>query len=750
MKNHKRRTTAALVLTIGAGLSFGALAAGEANTTQIAQAEATDINAAIVSYRQAQADLDAAIAAGGDSTEAQIAFETATTELHSMCQILGQDDIEACIAAVAGDSSGQPIPETTAPVPAEQPAVETEPSPVETVAQPADEPAPPPAAGEQPAEPAATESGPAVVEQSAEPQIEGVEPVAADPAAPLAPPALLLEAVSRYETSNAALADAMAQGGDTDGPLADAIAARDAIETLCSQLGQPDTNACLAQFGLELSPLVVVATGTDQMQPADQTQADTPTQPSAPDTQPADQEPAPATLEAPAAEAPPVEVNPAGTPIPRDLGRAIAAYEQANRQLGAAVVGTPEALGAQAEVQASLAGILALCEQGGQPDFNACLAAYGVALSPMAVALNEAAVPVPETAAPAEVAPVLDSDKDAGLAGTPPTTEQVEAEPPPVSDAAAQVGAVPDTIPSIEAMAGTRISGPPQHERPPEAQVVEQTGLRIVIQFNNQLIISNQSDTRLNYGATERYVEQLPLGRTRETILRQDGSSLVTVYNRNGDILHRSHFDQNGNETVFSYVPDNYDQDLLNWRDPGMDLPPLRLTIPVEEYVLDAQRTDLDDLTLFLEAPPVEQVQRLYSIDEVKRSARLRDMVRRLEIGNLTFAFGAASIPPDQIGALSIVANAMLDLIDKNPAETFLIEGHTDAVGTNYANLILSDQRAETVAVALTEVFGVPPENIATQGFGERYLKVTTEAPEELNRRVTIRRITPLVAPAAG
>ena len=486
---------------------------------------------------------------------------------------------------------------------------------------------------------------------------------------------------------------------------------------------------------------------------ADQTQLDTPTQPPQSSAPPPDQAPAPATLEAPAAEAPLVEVNPAGTPIPRDLGRAVAAYEQANRQLGTTVVGTPEALGAQADVQASLAGILALCELGGQPDFNACLAAYGVALSPMAVAMNEASSPAPETAAPENVAPILDSAKDAQLAGTPAAPvddEQVEQAPMPVSDAAAQAGAVPQDIPSIEATAGTRISAPLLFEQPAEAQVVDQSGLRIVFEFNNQLIISDQSDTRLYYGATERYVEQLPRGRTRETILRQDGSSLVTVYNRNGDILHRSHFDRNGHETVFSYVEEDYDQDLLNWHDPGMDLPPLRLTIPPQDYVLDAQNANLDNLTRFLDAPPVEQVQRLYSIDEVKRSARLRDMVRRLEIGNLTFDFGAASIPPDQVGTLSIVANAMLDLIDQNPAETFLIEGHTDAVGTDYANLILSDQRAETVAIALTEVFGVPPENIATQGYGERYLKVMTEAPEQVNRRVTVRRITPLVAPAAG
>ena len=89
-------------------------------------------------------------------------------------------------------------------------------------------------------------------------------------------------------------------------------------------------------------------------------------------------------------------------------------------------------------------------------------------------------------------------------------------------------------------------------------------------------------------------------------------------------------------------------------------------------------------------------------------------------------------------------------MLEKNPAETFLIEGHTDAVGSEFANLALSDKRAEAVANALTNVFEIPPENLSTQGYGEEYLKVQSDGPERQNRRVAIRRITPLVAPVAS
>jgi outer membrane protein OmpA-like peptidoglycan-associated protein len=105
-------------------------------------------------------------------------------------------------------------------------------------------------------------------------------------------------------------------------------------------------------------------------------------------------------------------------------------------------------------------------------------------------------------------------------------------------------------------------------------------------------------------------------------------------------------------------------------------------------------------------------------------------------------------VPLAQAKTLRKVADAMTKLLDKDPGEVFLIEGHTDAVGADKANLVLSDQRASTVASLLSEVYGIPPENMSVQGYGERYLKIRTEAAEQQNRRVAIRRVTSLVRPA--
>ena len=91
----------------------------------------------------------------------------------------------------------------------------------------------------------------------------------------------------------------------------------------------------------------------------------------------------------------------------------------------------------------------------------------------------------------------------------------------------------------------------------------------------------------------------------------------------------------------------------------------------------------------------------------------------------------------------------MRRMIDENPSEVFLIEGHTDAVGPAAYNLALSDRRAESVALALTEYFDVPPENMVVQGYGESNLRVPTSEAEQRNRRAAVRRITPLLSSAS-
>ncbi len=60
------------------------------------------------------------------------------------------------------------------------------------------------------------------------------------------------------------------------------------------------------------------------------------------------------------------------------------------------------------------------------------------------------------------------------------------------------------------------------------------------------------------------------------------------------------------------------------------------------------------------------------------------------------------------------MAQAINRTLTQNPQEVFLIEGHTDAVGSDIDNLSLSDRRAQSVANLLTRVYRVAPENLTT------------------------------------
>jgi outer membrane protein OmpA-like peptidoglycan-associated protein len=146
-----------------------------------------------------------------------------------------------------------------------------------------------------------------------------------------------------------------------------------------------------------------------------------------------------------------------------------------------------------------------------------------------------------------------------------------------------------------------------------------------------------------------------------------------------------------------------------------------------------------------MEAPPVERIERRYSLDEIRYSPSVRALMPSIDVNSINFETGSWEIPPDQAARLQVIADGLNRAIQRNPREVFLIEGHTDAVGNDVDNLSLSDRRAESAAELLTQQFQVPAENLTSQGYGAQYLKEQTSGPSRINRRVTIRRITPLL-----
>jgi outer membrane protein OmpA-like peptidoglycan-associated protein len=147
-----------------------------------------------------------------------------------------------------------------------------------------------------------------------------------------------------------------------------------------------------------------------------------------------------------------------------------------------------------------------------------------------------------------------------------------------------------------------------------------------------------------------------------------------------------------------------------------------------------------------LEAPPIEDLDRAYSLAEIRDNYGLRARLRSIDIDTIHFDSGAWEVSPDQYGKLARIARAMLRVLERNPDAVFLIAGYTDKVGSEDDNASLSDRRAEAVAEVLSDEFDVPAENLVTQGYGEQFPKIDTEAPEPRNRRVSIYNVTRLMA----
>jgi OmpA-OmpF porin, OOP family len=176
-----------------------------------------------------------------------------------------------------------------------------------------------------------------------------------------------------------------------------------------------------------------------------------------------------------------------------------------------------------------------------------------------------------------------------------------------------------------------------------------------------------------------------------------------------------------------------------------VDLPPPVIRIPRERYIVEAQDAQPYEIDEALWAAPVDYIDRPYTLDEIRYTLPLRDRMPRVDLDTVTFDTGSWEVMPDQVDRLAVIADSINRAVAANPSEVFLVEGHTDAVGSEIDNLSLSDRRAESVGLVLTQQFAVPAENLTTQGYGEQYLKVPTQGPERANRRVTMRRITPLL-----
>jgi outer membrane protein OmpA-like peptidoglycan-associated protein len=107
-----------------------------------------------------------------------------------------------------------------------------------------------------------------------------------------------------------------------------------------------------------------------------------------------------------------------------------------------------------------------------------------------------------------------------------------------------------------------------------------------------------------------------------------------------------------------------------------------------------------------------------------------------ISLPSIQFAFNSAELKPESIQTLRNLGNALNR--ELKGEKKFLIEGHTDAVGTEAYNIDLSKRRAEAVKDFLVDKLGVDASRLEAVGKGDTDPADPQHPKGPENRRVVI------------
>lgn len=271
------------------------------------------------------------------------------------------------------------------------------------------------------------------------------------------------------------------------------------------------------------------------------------------------------------------------------------------------------------------------------------------------------------------------------------------------------------------------------------SKVVANSGDRAIVEQNGQYRVLKDDDALLRQPGSNVTTYRFADGSTRTVVVRENGVEVETIRSAEGRVLRRTKLLPDGRSLVLFDDTQKAERVVVN------ELPQVQED---RSAVSSSRAVSAEDLAAALAAQDAKSVERRFSLAQIRNIDAVRRLTPVINVDSVNFDTGSSVIRPQEAEELAALGNALRELIDRNPAEVFLIEGHTDAVGAATFNLALSDRRAETVALALTEYFDVPPENMVVQGYGESDLAVRTLTAERASRRVAVRRITQLLSGA--
>ena len=129
------------------------------------------------------------------------------------------------------------------------------------------------------------------------------------------------------------------------------------------------------------------------------------------------------------------------------------------------------------------------------------------------------------------------------------------------------------------------------------------------------------------------------------------------------------------------------------------------------------------------------------------RKTRSLSLVERQEIAELAatkpkidleiqFDYNSADISKNSVSAVQELGKALSDASLKG--STFVVAGHTDAIGGEAYNQDLSERRADTIKKYLTEQYGIAGSDLVTVGYGKTRPKDANAPMDPINRRVQV------------
>ena len=236
----------------------------------------------------------------------------------------------------------------------------------------------------------------------------------------------------------------------------------------------------------------------------------------------------------------------------------------------------------------------------------------------------------------------------------------------------------------------------------------------------------NQSNlTRVNEGRSTKYELISILGEPDQIVVGHDKSSIERLFNTKNISI------PNGTYEIWYYYARN--RIVINLSEERYQEIICYFIINADDIIIKELCNDktIMDYSDFDQNPD-------YVVETSnKKNDRPADLEKKIIMQlNINFNVNSVTIKSTQLDQL----RQMAELMKTYPDTTAVIEGHTDNRGSATRNLEISQRRAQSIKKYFANTFGIAPERITAEGFGDTrpIASNATSEGRRKNRRVSV------------